>query len=194
MLRKENKTLLDRITTKGFVVVMGMVFVIVYILSNTILESHLMTQTNGNTFVEANIFYASKLGDILQAYGEIGRTYYVRLLILFDFIFPLQYSLFFASCLILLLKKLASISLKRQKTLLLLGGILCLTDWLENIFIIIAIHNFPEIPGAIPLLAQTMTLAKAALTIAFLIAILISAVMLCVNKIKKPSRQRSDSV
>ena len=184
--KERKKSLIDRISTKSFVVVMGIIFVLTYILSNTLLESYLMSKTNGNTFVEANIFYASEFGNILQAYGEIGRAYYMRIIILFDFIFPLQYGLFFASWLILLLKKI--INLKWQKVILVLGFVLCLTDWLENAFILSAILSFPEMNSVLPIMAQAMTLAKATLTILFMIAIFISAAMLSIKKIKEKNK------
>jgi len=177
----KDATLLDRVTGKIFVLVMGIVFITGFILMNTVVPDYFMTQANGNAYVDTNIFYASELEGILQAYGEAGRECYVKLSILCDFIFPLQYSLFFASCLILTLKKY--LSLKLQKTFLLLGGVLCLSDWMENIFIITAITRFPNI-GVLTIMAQTMTLLKSALFIIFLLVIFFGIIILVVSKIK----------
>ena len=180
-LIEKDSVLLGRVTGKIFVLIMGIVFIIGFILMNTVFPDYFMTQSNGNAYVDTHIFYASELGGILQSYGDAGRECYVKLSILYDFIFPLQYSLFFASCLILTLKKY--LSLKLQKAVLLLGGVLCLSDWIENIFIITAIMRFPNI-GVLHILAQIMTLLKSALFIIFLLAIFFGIVVIVVNKIK----------
>lgn len=178
---REGTSILNRITGKSFILVMGVIFITGYILMNTLFPDYFMTQSNGNAYVETNIIYASELGDILQAYSETGRECYVRLSITYDYILPLQYSLFFASCLLFLLKK--HVNIKWQKTVFIFGGILCLTDWLENTFIIIAIIRFPSI-GVLPIMAQIMTLLKTALTVAFLLTIFIGIVILVASKIK----------
>jgi hypothetical protein len=135
---------------------------------NTAVMNYFLAHSNGNAYVEMNIFYASELSDILQSYGNAGRECYVKMSILFDFIFPLQYSLFMASCSISVLKR--NIGIKMQNVILALGGILCLSDWMENVFIIAAIKFFPNL-GAFPYLAQFMTLLKSGLTIFFALAI-----------------------
>ena len=182
VLSKGNKPFIDRIANRNFVLLRGIVFIAAYILMNTLFLDFFMSQSNGNMFVETNIFYASTLADILQSYGEIGRECYIKLSFQYDFIFPLQYSLFFASCSILILKKYVNI--KWQKAFLLIGGVLCLSEWAENILIIVAIVRFPNI-GILAIAAQFMTLLKTALTVFFLIAIIIGIVVLSVNKIKK---------
>ena len=161
---------------------MGVIFVVSYILMNTLFPDYFMTQSNGNPFVETNFFYATKLEDILRSYGETGRACYIRLSLSYDFILPLQYSLFFASCSILLLKKRTGVKL--QRTLLLIGGVLCLSDWLENTFIITAIIRFPNL-GVLPVFAQTMTFLKTGLTFFFIAAIIVGIAVLLVNKIRR---------
>jgi hypothetical protein len=177
-----NKSPIDRITNISFVLVMGVIFIVGYILMNTIFPNYFMTQSNGNMYVESNIFYAEKLGDILRLYGETGRACYIRLSLTYDFILPLQYSLFFVTCSILILKKYIGAKLKRA--IILIGGVLCLSDWLENIFIITAINRFPNI-GDLPILAQVITILKSALTVLFLIVIVIGIIMLAVSRIKR---------
>ena len=187
---KKNKTLIYILTTRGFVIAMGIVFVAGYILMNTLVSDYFMSMSNGNAYVETNIFYASSLGDILQAYGETGRVCYIKLSVIFDFILPMQYSLFFVSCSILLLKKF--LNSKWQKALLLLGMVLCLSDWFENIFIIFAIINFPKINAFFPIMAQTMTLIKSAMSVLFLIIVFVSIVIWSAVRIKERKQIRID--
>lgn len=169
---------INKITCGKFVLVMGSIFLTAYLfLNSTVFNAYFRSQTNGNKWIEANMFYSPQfLYNLLESYGQIGRAFYTKCSLSIDFIFPFQYSLFFMSFSILIFRKLLTNSIW-QKTAIIFGIVLCLSDWLENIFLLVVLHSFPLKLFFLSNMAQIMTLIKGAITYLFIIVIVISGLI-----------------
>lgn len=95
----------------------------------------------------------------LAAYGENGRTAYLVMSLLFDFIFPITYSLFFATSLLALLRRLWPANSVWQK-LALVAFLAGLADLLENACVIWLLLGYPQQLTSLAILANFLTLTK----------------------------------
>jgi hypothetical protein len=139
---------------------MGIIFVAAYLLIHTVSNSYFLLQTNGTIWLEMKMFYSpNDLYDMIGAYGQHGRAFYIQSSLLIDFVFPMQYSIFFMSLSHFLLKKILFKSVFTE-TVFYLGIALCLSDWLENVFLILAVQFYPKEITPLARLANVMTLLK----------------------------------
>lgn len=165
-----------------FVFVMGIIFIIAYILINVAFGVYFRLQTNGNSYLEALVFYSPQdLYDLLNKYGQHGREIYILSSLLMDFIFPLQYSVFFASLAYIIYRKLFN-KATVLKLIVYLGIALCLSDWIENIFLITVVANYPGELFAFAWLAAAMTLLKSSLTVLFIVISIVGGISLVVKR------------
>jgi uncharacterized protein YhhL (DUF1145 family) len=161
---------------------MGAVFIAAYVLNNYVFGPYFRLHTNGNAYLEMTVFYSPQsLYALLDQYGQQGRDFYVKSALLFDFIFPLQYSVFFTSLAYIIYRNLSG-GVALGKAIFFLGIALCLSDWLENIFLLLVIYCYPGEIAALAYLANAMTLLKTGLTMLLLAGSLISATSLLVKR------------
>ena len=120
---------------------------------------------------------------VLGDYGEQGRAAYVYLSGVFDFIFPLIYTLFLATTLSAILSRLLPGGSNWQKLSLfgLLPGIM---DWLENIGILSLIFNYPhQLPWLVNI-TNIFTMAKYLFVLSNLLIIISGGVILLLRRKK----------
>lgn len=170
------------VSTKA-VIIMVLIFVSGMVLNKVFFEPYFTMQANGNPYIETMLFYTPQtLYTLVDDYGAHGREMYTKWSIGLDFILPLQYSVCFASCAAWISRKL-SLSERLGRVALVSGTVLCLSDWLENVFLLIVVNRFPQMLIAVSVAANVMTLLKSALTIAFLAAIGIGFLIYLVHRI-----------
>lgn len=168
-----------------FVIVMGIIFVIFYVLMNKTFMSYFRLQTNGNDYLENLMWYSpQKLYNLLADYGQHGRNFYIKSSLFLDFVFPLQYSMFFMSLAYVIYKNLSFKTIV-LKVIFYLGIALCLFDWLENCALIIIISHYPQEISLLAYLATIMTLLKSSLTALFLTCSIIGIIGIIVKRIAK---------
>lgn len=139
--------------------------------------------TNGVGILDLEKYYFPQYAyEILEAQGEIGRNFYKNLLIRLDFLLPLSYSLCWMSILIMLFRKWLPIESKWQKLSLLpiLAG---LFDYIENIFILKMLIDYPARHFKLAAIANIMTVLKELFTALSLIMILIALIGLIYKKV-----------
>lgn len=176
---------LNNAITGKLVFLLGIIFFISYAFMNTIFVEWFISKSNKNVYIESMIYYNSeKLYSLIKNYEQLGRDSYIKFSLGFDFIFPFICSLFFIVFIIYFFRKINLKSLA-TKIMCIFGIILCFLDWLENIFLIIILCNYPY---KLPLLSDTVsliTLSKSLLTIIFFVIILIGIFILSIIYIKK---------
>jgi hypothetical protein len=119
---------------------------------------------------------------VLGDYGEKGRAAYGYLSGLFDFIFPLIYSLFLATALSAILSRLWPGKESGWPKLSLLGLLAGIMDWLENIGIISLIINYPrQLPWLVNI-TNTFTMAKYGLVLLSLLVIMAGGIILLLRR------------
>jgi len=176
----------EKLATGKMSLIWGIIFISMMVFLRTGFATYAHAGTNGNPMLEMLLIYSPQdIFDLLDAYGPEGRAFYIRTILLFDFIIPLIYSFFFTVCTIWIMKKLSMKS--TWKTLaFILGIIQCLSDWIENIFLLIVTANYPNQLKFLVNLASVSTLLKAALTIFFLVIIVIGLTFLLLkNAVRK---------
>ena len=93
----------------------------------------------------------------LVALGAKGRDAYTRMLLTSDLVFPVIYSMALSIALMLFLRKL----LPRANTYLcLLPFMIVIADWLENLSLVLNIHEFPERADVLASYASAFTSLK----------------------------------
>lgn len=118
---------------------------------------------------------------VLGDYGEKGRAAYGYLSGLFDFIFPLIYTLFLATALSAILSRLLPEGSGWQKLSLfgLLPGIM---DWLENVGILSLIINYPrQLPWLVNI-TNIFTMAKYGFVLLNLLFIIAGGIILLLRR------------
>lgn len=170
---------------------LGIIFIAMMFFLKMWFSAYFLAHTNGNTYLENMIFYSpQELYKLLSAYGVAGRGFYVRCSIILDFAVPLLYSSFFTVCMVWIIKK--STAKKMWITIMLLLGILlCLSDWIENIFLIIIINHYPEQLVIMTYLACASTILKTVLTNLFFILIVVGFAFLLLKYIFHKKMKRS---
>ena len=163
-------TLWGRLVTGKRVLVIACVFLALMLFVKLWFEPYFTAHANGD-YLEMDFFYTpDSLYDRMERYGQTGRALYTKSSIGLDFVLPFQYSLFFSACAAWILQKLGWREAFR-KAVFIAGVVLCCSDWLENVFLLIVVNRFPQKMIALSRLANGMTLLKSALTMLFIAAI-----------------------
>ena len=147
---------------------------IIGILQLGIFNPYFLKQTGGVVYLETDIFYTTEsLYDSVESYGESGRRLYIRNAVTLDFILPLFCSMFITSLLIFMLKK-TSIKPCLATVFFSIGLFSCLSDWIENVFMIFVVTAYPQRVMTYAVGARIMTTVK----MLFLAVIIVVAVAL----------------
>jgi hypothetical protein len=139
----------------------------------------LQDAAGGLTVLDTRLVYSqADVHKLLTALGGAGRSAYQLTHLTLDMVFPIAYSLFFASASLWLTGKL-SLSIQQQKRialLLLLAGVF---DLLENFSIMGMVAAYPSQVPALALLSQLFTLIKFglfAINILFLVILIVMVI------------------
>lgn len=160
------------------IIVFSIFFVALFIIINgkPFGVSEMKEHTNGIGILDLEKYYTPQYAyEILDAQGEKGRNFYKNLLIRIDFLFPLAYSICWMSILIILFKKWLPIESKWQK-LSLLPIVAGLSDWIENVFILLMLKYYPERYSYLASIANIMTVMKGIFTAVSFILIVIGLI------------------
>lgn len=123
----------------------------------------------------------------LEALGEAGRRFNIRLSISLDYVFPLVYSLLWFSLIALILRAwLGKENPWRRLSLLALAG--GLFDWLENTALLGLLFNYPQRLDRLAAAASLFTGAKWALNLLGLVLILTGLIGLGCRRIRRPKQ------
>jgi hypothetical protein len=143
----------------------------------------LLKITNGETILDLHQkgYSPDEAYGVLERFGEAGRNYNLKVIIPVDFIFPLSYGLFYFIMLTLLFKPLLA---GKSWLIGLVGVLACFTDWVENIFIMFLLLNYPQRLDGVASMASNLTLAKGMLIMLSMLLVLVGLVLLGVRKIR----------
>jgi uncharacterized membrane protein len=153
-------------------------------MGNTIGSGKLMEITSGVGVIDMEFAYTQEfVYNTLQAQGEAGRLFYKNLLIRLDFIFPLVNALFFTSIVMFVYKKITN-NKKLLTRLAIFPFMIMLFDYLENIFELILLNNYPTQLATIVKLGSLATSCKILAIGSSTIIIIVGIVIIVINKIK----------
>ena len=162
------KTLINQKTIGRIALISTVIFIIFVI---TVLPNEAQKSTSMGLLISPDtLFYytASKLYDIAQSYGMIGRQFYVRQRFTFDLIWPVIYTAFTFFTALYFIYKLDR--LNWAKFLLSFSVFAFIFDILENISLSIVMTRYPKETFLLDHLAGFMTAAKwVTLSFSFLI-------------------------
>ena len=105
------------------------------------------------------LYSPDDLYDTAEAYGEEGRTAYVRSRFTFDVIWPLVYTLFLSTAISWVYGR-AFAPLSRWQLANIAPLLGALLDYLENVFASIVMLRYPDHTAVIDMLAPVSTLVK----------------------------------
>lgn len=120
----------------------------------------LQEAASGLSILDTRLVYTqADVRQLLKALGETGRSAYQLTHLTLDLVFPIAYSLFFASASLWLTEKLGLSTPQKQRiaVLLLLAGVF---DLLENFSIMGMVAAYPSQVPALALASQLFTLIK----------------------------------
>jgi hypothetical protein len=139
----------------------------------------LQEAAGGLTILDTRLIYGQvDIDQLLIALEQAGRSAYQLTHLTLDLVFPIAYSLFFASASLWLTEKLGLASPQKMRIamLLLLAGVF---DLLENFSIMGMVAAYPSQVPALALLSQLFTLIKFglfAINILFLVILIFMAI------------------
>lgn len=177
---------------KGFIVLF-VLFILFLIIPDFVKEAPISLPkfheiTNGTKILDQTFNYTpDEAYDMLESYGEKGRDYYLfKILLLLDIMIPVIYSLFNAVLLTIIFKKIFVHKwIDRFIIIALMAGVV---DYIENVFEIILVVNYPTRLDIIARVSNILTLTKSLLTGLSYILIICGLVLLCINKIRKEDK------
>ncbi|MFW6377838.1 MAG: hypothetical protein ACOCZY_00400 [Bacillota bacterium] len=127
------------------------------------------------------IYSQTELYEMAEAYGEEGRSYYIRSRFSFDIIWPLAYFFFLWSGMALILKNFPS---RMVRSLLLLPFLGILFDFLENLGASLVMYRYPVESFLIDQLTPGFTLFKWTFIYLSFIVLLLGSGIRLYHKIK----------
>ena len=170
-------------------VLFAALFVAFYVLVNfsRVGVSGLLEMTGGASILDFEMGYScEKAFAMLAALGTEGRAFYQTVMLPMDFPFPVVYMLCFASCIALLLKSVPSEkAVKYGKYLLLVPVVAMLSDWAENIGILVMLHGYPDLPAWAVLLASVSGMIKAIFISASILVIALLLILFLHARIRR---------
>lgn len=131
-------------------------------------------------------YSAQDLYRMAEAYGEQGRTAYVRARFTFDLIWPLVYTFFLATAISWLFRGASTALLHRLNLVPVLGA---LFDYLENISTSLVMLRYPQPTAFVDQLAPFLTLVKWILVFSSFVVLLVSAGVAVVGWMRDRSRR-----
>ena len=137
------------------------------------------------------IYSAGDLYTMAEAYGEIGRSYYVYQRFTFDLAWPAVYLLFYVTVITSLFQGLPGGHLLRLVNLLPFGG--ALFDLLENSSAALVMYRYPRLSPVAANLAPLFTAAKWILIGASSAAVIVGIFVAIRNYENKEKKQTSRS-
>lgn len=141
--------------------------------------------TGGLTILDTRLFYTqTDIFNFLDRLGEQGRNAYQLTHIVPDLIFPIAYSLFFASLSIWLAKHL-NYSRKQIQRVFLFSLVAGIFDLLENFTIIVLVAAFPRQHPVLGLSSQLFTLIKFGFFFIIILVLIILSIRLISKNISK---------
>lgn len=164
---------IDRITDKITLryVVISFIVAALFLVGLLFYGRYFSAVANGYPYLENSFFYSpADLIEMAQGYGAEGRRLYIRTSTTLDLIFPLLYSNFLTAFAIYLLKK-AEMDKALASHLLRLGIGCCLSDWLENLCMILLLSSYPDTKYVYAFLGRIMTSVKYLLLISFILIV-----------------------
>lgn len=102
------------------------------------------------------------LAEVLNAYGEAGRSAYATSLMTLDMLFPISYGIFFA----LLLRRIyrdINVPIGLTNAMIVMPLISMVLDWIENSTFVYLISLYPVQPLAVAQFVSLVTLVKVSL-------------------------------
>jgi hypothetical protein len=124
------------------------------------------------------------VGQFLQALGENGRWYYLNRQIPVDMVYPALFGISYCLLIAYFLKKLNKLS-SPYAYLCLLPFIAGISDYLENIGIIIMLNNYPDLPQVYVKTTNAFSILKSISMTAFVIILIIMILSFGFKKKKK---------
>ena len=164
------------------VIILLVVYFIFRNIGNFYVVPQFINYSGGPSILDATIHYSPEYADnLLCKIGAEGREFYKNEILIFDFVFPCVVFMFFSSFYLFLLKKIES----SFDIVLLIPLIALVTDFTENILILITIAGFPDTNPVIIRTASVFTIMKSIAALMIIAVIPVLLVTLLVKKIRK---------
>lgn len=191
MLEKLYKKINRIVTWKSTIVFFFLLIILLLLINGKPFGvAELKERTNGIGILDLERHYTPQHAyDILEAQGEIGRSFYKDILIRLDFIFPLSYTLCWISFIIIIWRRWLSTESKWMKFSL-IPIFACLFDYIENIFILVMLNKYPVQHVVIAKIASNMTVLKNIFTGFSIILIIIGLIGLVHKSIVSKRKAR----
>lgn len=154
---------------KDWVKVSLAIFIVIIIVNFLNYFVNFIPNVNGR-YLELGFFYTpNDIYNLAQNYGEVGRSIYITCALTIDILVPLATSAFLTILVIYLGKKLNK---HNDNKIIILGILACLSDWIENILLIITLKLYPQEYPLLVTSASIMTTIKYILMIYFVIVLI----------------------
>lgn len=176
----------------GKVMLATLAFVIMYYIINysSVGVSALLKITGGANILDFELGYsAQKAYNMLTQLGADGRTFYISRIIPLDFPFPAAYMAFYFAWIAFLLKRIDS-NRPLLNLFLLFPVLAMLFDWIENVFIIIMLKQYPSAVQAVYTVGSCVTILKFIFSYASLFVIAVLLVAVIIKMAKTPKKRR----
>ncbi|MGN1399648.1 MAG: hypothetical protein ACI4WG_06605 [Erysipelotrichaceae bacterium] len=131
---------------------------------------YFLPATNGNRYLELTLYYTvNDIYTLAENYGVSGRNAYIMSSAIIDTLIPLTLTAFLIFLTLFLEKKTSG---NKSKKIISIGITACLSDWMENIFLMTTLKLYPIQYPILVIIAGIMTTIKYLLLIYIIIMII----------------------
>lgn len=150
----------ENLINKKLIIVSGVATILCGMFNMFIFVDYFANNANGNMYLDTLMLATpQELIDTASNYGEAGRSLYVLSALTLDILTPLVASVFLTSICIVLAKK-AKLSIKFKSLVVIIGMFACISDWFENLLMILLIKLNTSNPIFFATLARIVTSFK----------------------------------
>jgi hypothetical protein len=168
--------------TKGFnISILALIYILMQLFVMQKADAEIRNLSGGVGPIDLQFAYSrQKVFSMLEAYGEVGRNFYLTIELTADLIYPLIYTLLLCMLIVFLFEKLNAGAVLISR-ILLLPLLALVFDYLENIMLIMMLQLYPATDGTLALAASFFTSAKWVAALLSMVACLTAAAALLVN-------------
>ncbi|MCX8129458.1 MAG: hypothetical protein N3I35_05080 [Clostridia bacterium] len=138
----------------------------------------------GNPLIDMQLNYSTEeVYKLIEAYGEDGRNYYIKMIFALDFIIPLGFMMFILATMNLILRKAKLENYMNRLAVIPFAG--CISDYMENICTTAMVMKYPLRLNGIAAVSNIFSLSKMLFCTAGVLAVFAAMVYLFFNKYRK---------
>lgn len=174
--------IIDKVNKK-WILYSSLIVLIIIIINFINYFFNFLPKANGNRYLELTLYYTpNEIYTLAENYGVSGRNAYIISSATIDTLVPLTATAFLTILTLFLEKKANG---KKGKRIIIIGIMACLSDWIENIFLITTLKLYPAQFPILVVIANIMT------TIKYLLLLYI--VIMIINKVYRVKKYNKNS-